>query len=153
MRRSAAKDPKHASGVQGRSPLSLLPLFNMVLDIMMCLMHIIPVLWKGHLMPLLKGKRTPGPFKPTASRNDEENAAVSRARHTVCAAQSEWALSASDPRALLLDTRSLSLAGKPRWIRARTKAPALTLLAVFIHDQHICTYLYVFHRCTQIPVP
>jgi hypothetical protein len=109
--------------VQGRSPLSMLPFFDMVHDILMCLMHIIPVLWKDHLLQLLKGKRTPGQVKPTASRSAEENAAVSRARHTVCAAQTEWTIKASDPRALLLDKRSQQLAGKPRLIRASMKAP------------------------------
>lgn len=50
--------PRRRSGVDGPCPLAKVPLFNLVWDVCMDFMHIVKVLMSGHLLPLLKGKRS-----------------------------------------------------------------------------------------------
>jgi hypothetical protein len=51
--------PYKLSGVKELCPLSFLPLFNIVWDMCPDMMHVIPAIMKGHIMPLLKGLRIP----------------------------------------------------------------------------------------------
>jgi hypothetical protein len=99
--------------------LGLLAFFDLVRDCFPCFMHMVPVIFKGHLLQLLKGRRTPAVVRPAANMSDAENAAVAESRDEVALNQAEWEIRPNDPRAILLDTRSQRLgAGKARWIRA-----------------------------------
>lgn len=49
--------PKHDSGINRWCPLTILQLFNVILDVCPDMMHIIKCLLGGHWIPLLKGER------------------------------------------------------------------------------------------------
>ena len=52
-----AGHPRHDSGINRWSPLTILQLFNIILDVCPDMMHIIKCLLGGHWIPLLKGER------------------------------------------------------------------------------------------------
>jgi hypothetical protein len=56
--------------VDGECPLALVPLFNLVWDVCMDFMHIVKVLIAGHLIPLLKSKRS---LMPPQVKNNAAN--------------------------------------------------------------------------------
>lgn len=65
--------PWKASGVQKLSPLAYLPLFDLVWDILMDLMHIVSGFWKRHIFPAFKGKRLPAVPRTRKSWTRKEN--------------------------------------------------------------------------------
>ena len=67
--------PRRSSGVDGECPLALVPLFNLVWEVCMDFMHIVKVLLVGHLIALLKSKRSlqPPQVKINAAENREES--------------------------------------------------------------------------------
>jgi hypothetical protein len=66
--------PYKRTGVKELSPLALLPLFDVVWDMLPDMMHIIPAVMKGHIMPMMKGLRAPAKPKMRATWSGEENA-------------------------------------------------------------------------------
>ena len=73
--------PRRASGVNGTSALSLLPMFNIVWDIMPDWMHIIKNLMLGHFLKVVKGDRKlkhPHYSVPDSDATPAEIAAVTR---------------------------------------------------------------------------
>ena len=62
---AACRNPHHGNGVTGFCKLSLLELFDMILDICADLMHIVAGLFSTHLIPMMKGaKRAKAPCAP-----------------------------------------------------------------------------------------
>jgi hypothetical protein len=51
--------PYKTTGVKQCSPLRFLWGFDLVWDILPDMMHISPVIWKGHIFKMFKGERTP----------------------------------------------------------------------------------------------
>lgn len=47
-------DPYKKTGVKEVSPLRFLPLFDLSRDVMPDMMHIPPVIWKGHIVPMFR---------------------------------------------------------------------------------------------------
>jgi hypothetical protein len=72
--------PYKLSGVKELCPLSFCPLFNVVWDMCPDMMHIIPAIMKGHIVPLLKGMRTPAQPKSRKTWSAAANASL----------QSDW---------------------------------------------------------------
>jgi hypothetical protein len=73
--------PRRATGVNGVSALSLLPLFNIVWDVMPDWMHIIKNLMLPHFLKVVKGKRKlkqPQWFTTPANATPAQAAATSR---------------------------------------------------------------------------
>ena len=70
--------PYKRTGVKEVTPLSLLPFFNVVWDVLPDLMHVIPDIWKGHLFPMFRGKRFPAPVKDRKSWSKQKNTALQR---------------------------------------------------------------------------
>ena len=73
--------PRAASGVNGPSALSLLPMFNIVWDVMPDWMHIIKNLMLGHFIKVIKGDRKLKPLHysfPADGATPAEIAAVTR---------------------------------------------------------------------------
>jgi hypothetical protein len=60
---TAAAALASSSGVNGRCELARLPYFDIVLDALLDLMHIVSGIVKRHVFALLKGDRTPGAVK------------------------------------------------------------------------------------------
>jgi hypothetical protein len=59
-----------ASGVNGLCVLHLLPLFDIIFDICLDMMHVIKNVWQEHLFPLFKGEKLPKkPPTPAFSKN------------------------------------------------------------------------------------
>jgi hypothetical protein len=84
-----SKHPKHKSGILRYCPLELLPLFDLILDILPDMMHIIKGFWDGHFIPLFKGNRPlAAPKKPTtkAPQKEGETPAAAARRETPAAA-------------------------------------------------------------------
>lgn len=65
--------PYKTTGVKECSPLRFLPYFDLVWDILPDMMHIVPVMWKGHIFQMFKGKRTPADVKPRKKYTPAEN--------------------------------------------------------------------------------
>jgi hypothetical protein len=55
------RHPRFASGVHKMCPLALLPLWDMVWDFLPDWMHMTKGYFNGHMLPLMKGQRTPKP--------------------------------------------------------------------------------------------
>lgn len=75
--------PKHTSGIVRYCPLEILPFFDLILDILPDMMHIIKGFWDGHFIPLFKGNRPlAAPRKPketkTPARGETPAAAAKR---------------------------------------------------------------------------
>jgi hypothetical protein len=76
------RHPRKVSGVNGISALSLLPLFNIVWDVMPDWMHIVKNLILAHFIKLVKGKRKllrPEPF-PVPQGADVTRADIDEAK-------------------------------------------------------------------------
>jgi hypothetical protein len=65
--------PYKVSVVKELCPLTFLPLFNVVWYFLPDMMHIVPAIMKGHLMPLMKGLRYPAQPKARTSWSQREN--------------------------------------------------------------------------------
>ena len=51
--------PYKTTGVKEVCPLAALHLFNLVWDLLPDMMHIVPAVMKGHVVPMMQGKRDP----------------------------------------------------------------------------------------------
>jgi hypothetical protein len=85
--------PYKTTGVKELSPFRFLPYFDLVWDIMPDLMHIVPVIWKGHIFKMFRGKRTPAQVKPKKKNSAEENAQLLRDHEEAKEHLKGWALS------------------------------------------------------------
>ncbi len=59
-------------------PLHVYPMFDMVWDIVPCLMHTVPDIWKDHLIPLMKGRRNPAAVKDRKEWTAQQNQKLQR---------------------------------------------------------------------------
>jgi hypothetical protein len=85
--------PYKTTGVKELSPFRFLPYFDLVWDIMPDLMHIVPVMWKGHIFKMFRGKRTPSKVKALKKNSAEENAQLFRDHEEAKEHLKGWALS------------------------------------------------------------
>jgi hypothetical protein len=85
--------PYKTSGIKEVSPLSFLPLFDMVWDILPDIMHVVPVMWKGHIFPMFRATRIPAQVKPRKKYTDEENEQLMRDHDEAKEHLEGWALS------------------------------------------------------------
>lgn len=142
---SEATNPSTSSGVNGRSPLSYLPGFNIVWDFGVDMMHILEGWLKRNLMQVLSGKRRPTK-KPkiaqAATRSERKE--IMRQYKDEKERHDRWTVG----KALLkeLDRRSLSLGGEPSWIRTNlaiaSKASALKAHDWLVLAQSACEYIF-----------
>lgn len=86
--------PYKTSGVKEFSPLMFLPLFSIVWDVVMDMMHIILGIWKRHIVDLLKGKRAPATVPARKNLTPEENAALQEDHRAVGRHLQDWKLDA-----------------------------------------------------------
>jgi hypothetical protein len=67
--------PYKTTGVKEPSAFRFLPFFDLVWDILPDMMHIVPVMWKGHIFKMFRGTRMPAQVKPrkkfTAAQNEQ----------------------------------------------------------------------------------
>ena len=66
---ASPEDLKSEHGIFGWCPLCILPLFNIVWDILPDMMHIMEGIYKRILFQLFKGKKLPAPYKPLKLSN------------------------------------------------------------------------------------
>ena len=93
LHRGLKKDqPYKTTGVKEQSPLHVLPMFDVVWDVTMCLMHAVPRIWKGHIFPMMRGKRYPAQPKPRKKFTALENAALMGQHAAAKAALKTWKL-------------------------------------------------------------
>ena len=91
--RTYKKDaPYKVTGVKERCALRFLPLFDVIWDILPDMMHIVPVLWKGHIFKLFNGTRMPTQVKPRKSWTAAENARLLADHEVAKAHTAGWAL-------------------------------------------------------------
>ena len=107
--------PYKLTGVKYLSPLAAYPFFDLVWDILMDLMHIIPGIWKRHIFGMFNDRRKPSKPKPRRHWSRAENARLLEEYEGVLKKLSEWALSKEDKAKL--DERSRALGGVVGWIR------------------------------------
>lgn len=107
--------PYKRTGVKELSPLAALPLFDLVWDVMMCMMHIIPGIWKRHIFQMFVGNRAPATPKPRKSLTQRENKRLMEDHKTVLTELRGWMLPEAQQKEL--DQRSRSLGGVSGWIR------------------------------------
>lgn len=60
----ASKHPKRKSGINRWCPLTALPLFDVIRDVLPDMMHIVKGVFAGHFIPLFMGKRAAAPRSP-----------------------------------------------------------------------------------------
>jgi hypothetical protein len=65
--------PYKTTGVKECSPLRFVHLFDLVWDILPDMMHIVPVIWKGHIFKMFRGLRMPAQVKPRKKYTDAQN--------------------------------------------------------------------------------
>jgi len=85
--------PYKTTGVKELSPLRFVPLFDLTWDIMMDMMHIVPVMWKGHIFKMFAGKRVPATPKPRKTWTPAENATLLQEHEQARAHLAAWELS------------------------------------------------------------
>jgi hypothetical protein len=85
--------PHKTTGVKELSPFRFLAFFDLVWDIMPDLMHIVPVMWKGHIFKMFGGKRTPAQVKPRKKNTDAENEQLLRDHELAKEHLADWSLS------------------------------------------------------------
>jgi hypothetical protein len=117
--------PYKVTGIKELSPLAEIPMFDLVWDILMCVMHILPGIWKRHVFSLLDGMRQPAAVKARKKNSTEENDALQAAYTHCCRSVKEWELDKATKAAVDLRTRSLS--GEPSWIRSNIEVCPLLL--------------------------
>jgi len=71
---------KENQGVCGWCPLSILPLFDLVWDILPDMMHIMQGIYKRIIFQLLKGKKAPAPYKPLKRKRRKNDSEEERKR-------------------------------------------------------------------------
>jgi hypothetical protein len=84
--------PYKTSGVKEFSPLMWLPLFNIVWDVVMDMMHIILGIWKRHLIEILKGRRAPAKVPNRKNLTPEGNAQLQKDHKEVGSHLADWKL-------------------------------------------------------------
>jgi len=85
--------PYKTTGVKEVSPLSRLPLFNIVWDVCPDMMHAVPRIWGGHVMPMLREARFPAPVKPRKKWSVAKNAKLMRDHEKAKEHLKTWTLS------------------------------------------------------------
>ena len=65
--------PYKTTGVKETSGFSVLPYFDLVWDVLPDMMHIVPVMWKGHIFQMFRGTRAPAAVKARKKYTAEEN--------------------------------------------------------------------------------
>ena len=89
--------PYKQSGVKQTCPLRFLPLFCLVWDICLDMMHIVLGILKRHIMELFTGRRMPAVVKPRKRNTRAENAALGKANDVLRSTVSGWTLSKVRP--------------------------------------------------------
>ena len=126
--------PYKSTGVKEVSPLTYLPLFDIVWDILPDMMHIVPGIWERHIFPLLAGKRKlPSAVKARKKNTERENANLMHAHTSCCAQIAEWTL--SKDTIADVDGRSRALAGEPSWVRSN--------LEIFTHASTLTSHDWI----------
>ena len=126
--------PYKTTGIKELSPLAELPMFDLTWDILMCIMHILPGIWKRHLFSLLDGERHPAPVKERKKNSMEENAALCEAYKACKQSVQEWQLDKATKAAV--DQRTRALSGEPSWIRSNIEV-FNSIPFMFVHKNHI----------------
>jgi hypothetical protein len=85
--------PYKTTGVKELSPLTLIPLFDIVWDVMPDMMHITTGVWQRHIFGALRGVRMPAVPKRRQKWSDKENKALMDAHKKVRAELERWTLS------------------------------------------------------------
>ena len=97
--------PYKRTGVKELCPLSFLPLFNIVWDMLPDMMHIIPALMKGHIMPMMRGLRYPSEPKMRKSWSALDNKQLFKDWTKVKAQLKDWTISKVHQRKILKHQR------------------------------------------------
>jgi hypothetical protein len=84
--------PYKYTGVKEQCALRFLPLFDIIWDILPDMMHIIPVLWKGHIFKLFNGTREPSAVKPRKSWTAAANKQLMKDHEEAKRKVAGWAL-------------------------------------------------------------
>ena len=91
--RTYKKDaPYKVTGVKQRCALRFLPLFDIIWDILPDMMHIVPVLWKGHVFKLFNGTRMPTQVKVRKTWSAAANAQLLKDHEIAKAHTAGWQL-------------------------------------------------------------
>jgi hypothetical protein len=88
------RHPSHKTGVKCGCPLRFLVDFDIILDIMPDMMHIVKGIMQGHIVPLMKGNRAPTvpkPPKPPKNEPKPPSNDLTEARHDRAAAEAKEA--------------------------------------------------------------
>jgi len=88
-----SKAPYKETGIKERSPLSVLPLFNLTWDVLGDMMHIIWGIWKRHIFEMLGGCRAPAKPKPRKAWSERANNKLARQHERVKEVLQAWTLS------------------------------------------------------------
>jgi hypothetical protein len=130
LRKEAYKNaaPYKHTGIRTLSALRFLHLFDLKQDILPDMMHILPVIFKGHIFKMFNGSRMPAKVKPRLSWTQAANDKLAEDHEEAKKLVAGWELTKED--GLLMDRRSLALAGEPTWIRSGlevfTRASSMT---------------------------
>jgi hypothetical protein len=115
--------PRKTSGVNEVSPLSHLPMWDMVWDHPMDFMHIVEGGMKSHIVPLMKGERRPKMVQPL--RGDPKNHTKEMlAKHKRDKSQRRKDLSdvhaweMNNMQTNFMDERIAELGGESKWLRS-----------------------------------
>ena len=84
--------PYKTSGVKEFSPLCCYPMFNIVWDVLMCFMHMVPVILRDHIVPLMRGKRYPKEPKARDTWTPAQNRALKDEWKAVLKDMHTWVL-------------------------------------------------------------
>lgn len=103
----AKYQPYKTTGVKEVSPLHFLPLFDIVWDVMPDMMHIVPDLFKGHIVPMLRGQRDPAKVRARKTWTAERNEALLRQHAKAKEHLKTWTL--SEVRFILISLNILSI--------------------------------------------
>jgi hypothetical protein len=118
--RNSPKHPRKDSGINEISPLTHCPLFDSIWDHPMDFMHIVEGAMKSHIIPLLKGDRTPPHVKPL-TRADITRQEMQQHKRDLKQRQKDLSavhkLERTDMQRAFMDERSFELGGECAWIR------------------------------------
>jgi hypothetical protein len=111
--------PYKRTGVKELSPLAAYPMFDIVWDILMDVMHLWPGYVKRNLMAAMQGQRTPAACKPRKKYTPAENKQLAEDHEAVLQDLKDWTV--TDDVGKKMDERSLALAGDPKWVRSNVE--------------------------------